>query len=78
MLFIKSFVNDFLNTECRDPIGLSESAESTQITASSVLHGDKVKFGPEQARLNGSSAWRPFGNRGDFLTVTFFYNMYFT
>jgi hypothetical protein len=44
--------------------------QSAQITATSVLNGDLVKFGPERARLNGLSAWRPVETKSAYLMVT--------
>jgi hypothetical protein len=51
-------------------MGLSDGRiPATQITVSSVLRGDRVENGADLARLNGLSAWRPVGTKGEYLMV---------
>jgi hypothetical protein len=42
---------------------------ASQITVSSVLREDRVENGADQARLNGLSAWRPVGTKGEYFLV---------
>jgi hypothetical protein len=56
---------------CRKPMGLGDGRlQSFQITVTSVLNGDLVKFGPDRARLNGLSAWRPVDTKAAYLMVS--------
>lgn len=51
-------------------MGLSDGRlHASQITVTSVLNGDQVKYGSERARLNGLSAWRPVETKAAYLMV---------